>query len=143
MAQDGTLSFEALDEWYTKAVATVQAKGRMWSDYIFGEKLRYAPADPDGTWPCVAVRRFLEKYQSDTLERAIATEVYNSRGVHTPDAGASERALSEHYDQLASSMEIEYPSTARMLRNIAQDYRRDADSEGKRHEIEQDTEYHM
>jgi hypothetical protein len=40
-------------------------------------------------------------------------------------------------------MEIEYPSTARMLRNIAQDYRRDADSEGKRHEIEQDTEYHM
>ena len=143
VAQDGTLSFEALDEWYTKAVATVQAKGRMWGDYIFGEKLRYAPADPDGTWPCVAVRRFLEKYQSDTLERAIATEVYNSRGVHTPDAGASERALSEHYDQLASSMEIEYPSTARMLRNIAQDYRRDADSEGKRHEIEQDTEYHM
>lgn len=141
--KDGAMSFEALDAWYLKAVAAVQAKGRTWSDYIFGEKLRYAPSEPDGTWPCVAVRLFLEKYDNETLERAIATEVYNSRGVHSPDAGASERALAEEYESAAASMEIDYPCTARMLRSISQDYKHEAVSEVKRHEIEQDTEYHM
>lgn len=141
--EDGTMSEEGLETWYRKAVAAVAAKGRMWSDYPLGEKLRYAPADPDGTWPCVAVRSLIEKLQSDALESGIAIEVHNSRGVHSPDGGHSERLLSQRYEGFAKAVEFVYPRTAAMLRRIATDYASDARFEETRHETEQAVDYHM
>lgn len=140
---DGTMSEEGLEAWYRKAVAAVDEKGRMWSDYPFGEKLRYSPADADGTWPCVAVRSLIEKLQSDALERGIAIEVHNSRGVHSPDGGHSERLLSQRYEGFAKAVEFVYPRTAAMLRRIATDYASDARFEETRHETEQAVDYHM
>jgi hypothetical protein len=140
---DGTVSEEGLETWYRKAVAAVAAKGRMWSDYPFGEKLRYAPSDGDGTWPCAAVRGLIEKLQSDDLERGIEIEVYNSRGVTSSDGGHSERVLSERYAAFAKSIELTHFRTAAMLRRIAEDFARSARFWESRHETEQAVDYHM
>jgi hypothetical protein len=140
---DGTISEEGLETWYRKAVAAVAEKGRMWSDYPFGEKLRYAPADPGGSWPCLAVRSLIEKLQSDTLERGIEIEVYNSRGVSSADGGHSERVLSKRYADFAKAVEFTHPRTAAMLRRIADDYTSSACFWETRRETELAVDYHM
>ncbi len=140
---DGTMSDEVLETWYRKAVSAVLAKGKMWSDYPFGEKLKFAPADPDGTWPCAAVRSLIEKLQSDDLERGVEIEVYNSRGVTSADGGHSERVLSQRYADFAKAVELTYPRTAAMLRRIADDFTRSARFWETRQETQQAVDYHM
>lgn len=140
---DGTISQEGLETWYKRAASAVAAKGKMWSDYPFGEKLRYAPADPDGTWPCLAVRSLIEKLQSEDLERGIEIEVYNSRGLSSADGGHSERVLSDRYAAFAKAVELTHPRTAAMLRRIADDFTSSARFWETRHETEQAVDYHM
>ncbi|MCB9163470.1 MAG: hypothetical protein H6592_03400 [Flavobacteriales bacterium] len=140
---DGSISEEGLETWYRKAVAAVAARGRMWSDYPLGEKLRYAPADPDGTWPCLAVRNLIEKLQSDDLERGVEIAVYNVRGLSAADGGHSERTLSERYEAYARAVEFTHLRTAAMLRRIAQDFTSSARFWEKRQQAQQAVEYHM
>lgn len=139
---DGTIDGEALKKWYRDARAAVEGKGRGWSDYHIGEKLRYAPKEADGTWPCLAVRDLIEELKSDALERGIGIEVRNSRGTRSVDLGVGDRASAAHYTKLADDAAFTYPRTAAMLRSIARSLEHDAEWEVERHEAAQDLDFH-
>lgn len=142
MMSDGTIDGDALKTWYRDAKAAVEAKGRQWNDYHFGEKLRYAPKEADGTWPCLAVRELIEDLKSDALERGIDIEVMNSRGVRAVDLGEGDRASAAYYAKLAEETGFTYPRTAAMLRSIARSLEHDAQWEVERHETAQDLDFH-
>ena len=99
---------------------------------VIGQMLSESPHDPDGTWPCAAIREVIEDLASTELERGFRVGVRKGRGVGMKDpsaGGASERALAEQYDGFAVAVRAGYPRTARMLREIADSYRREASLE--------------
>ena len=65
-------------------------------DQMIGQVLAHAPADEDGTWPCLPVRELIEFTRSKDLEVGIQTGVYNMRGVTTrsPTDGGTKNATS-------------------------------------------------
>lgn len=73
------------------------------------------------------------------MERAIATGVFNKRGVVTKsigEGGIQERQLAEIYRDYAIVLGDSYPRTAAMLRSIAEGYISDAHGEDIRAELE-------
>ena len=73
------------------------------------------------------------------MERAIATGVFNKRGVWTKsigEGGIQERQLAETYHFYAVVLADSYPRTAAMLRSIADGYISDAYREDIRAELE-------
>ena len=96
--------------------------------------LSASPHDPDGTWPCAAIREVIEDLASTELERGLRMGV---RVVMKDPStgGAAERALAEEYDGFAVAVRAGYPRTARMLRQIADSYRHEASLEDFQSEV--------
>src|SRR5690606_35908993 len=138
----GSVDSHRLREWLATARERLQEVGRYTIGlHVIGQVLSGSPADPDGTWPCTPVRDIIEDLASPDLEEGIRIGVYNSRGVVTKDTaagGAQERALAEKYDGLAAAVSTSHPRTARLLRRIADGYRRDARREDFESELGED-----
>lgn len=130
LSEDGTVDEDELRRWVNGALEAAARNGRRGvAIREIGKLLRYAPSDPDGTWPVLAVRNLIEELASEALEQAFEIEVYNSRGVTTRSltaGGGQERELMERYFGHASAVNDGWSRTARMLRRIADTYRRDA-----------------
>ncbi len=91
--------------------------------------LAHAPADPDGTWPCLPVRELIEFTRSKDLESGIQVGVYNKRGVTTrlpTDGGTLERDEAKRYREWSEKTRLEFPRTSAMLSGIADSYDADA-----------------
>ena len=129
----GGVDGAALRQWLDRTMAAVERVGRVTIGHqVIGQMLSASPHDPDGTWPCAAIREVIEDVASTQLERGFCVGVYNGRGVVTKDpsaGGAAERALAEEYDGFAVAVRAGYPRTARMLRQIADSYRHEASLE--------------
>ena len=126
--------------WWLKGASTALARaGRVTIGHqVIGQMLSASPHDPDGTWPCAAIREVIEDLASTELERGFRVGVHNGRGVVTKDpsaGGAAERALAEEYDGFAVAVRAGYPQTARMLRQIADSYRHEASLEDLQSEM--------
>jgi hypothetical protein len=94
-----------------------------------GVQLSYAPADPDGSWPCKTVREVFEMVTTDEIVRGFEQGRYNQRGVTTrglKDGGEQERELVKKYVAYAEKCKIMWPRTALALRRIAEGYERRA-----------------
>jgi transcriptional regulator with XRE-family HTH domain len=126
----GAVDATALRAWVTEARSALAKSGRSAiGDQLIGQVLSASPYDPDGTWPSAAVRDLIEEVASTELERGFWIGLYNRRGVTTRDSAAGgtlERGLAERYDGLAAVVADKSPRTGRLLRQIAEDYRRDA-----------------
>lgn len=125
--------------WLEAASAALERAERVTVGHqVIGQMLSASPPDPDGTWPCVAIREVIENLDSTELERGFRVGVHNGRGVVTKDpsaGGAAERALAERYDGFAVAVRADYPRTARMLRRIAESYRHEASLEDFQSEL--------
>ena len=122
-----------LRQWLEGASAALTRSDRVAIGHqVFGQMLSASPHDPDGTWPCAAIREVIEDLASTELERGLRMGVHNGRGVVMKDpstGGAAERALAEQYDGFAVAVRAGYPRTARMMRQIADSYRHEASLE--------------
>ena len=122
-----------LRQWLEGASAALARADRVAIGHrVFGQMLSASPHDPDGTWPCAAIREVIEDLASTELERGLRMGVHNGRGVVMKDpstGGAAERALAEQYDGFAVAVRAGYPRTARMMRQIADSYRHEASLE--------------
>jgi hypothetical protein len=104
-----------------------------------GEALAGITTDPDGTWPCAAVRDVLERELDDTLENQLAIARTNQLGVTMRgvyDGGAQERTLADKYRRWANHVREQWPRTGKMLDEIAVFYDADArreDESAERH----------
>jgi hypothetical protein len=132
----------ALREWVAEArrLTAVSGRGPI-GEHEIGKMLTHAPAGPGGESPHPAVREIVETVASEEMERGFEIAVYNSRGVVTKDpsaGGDQERALADHYEQVATAVSTKSPRTAALLRRIAASYRRDAAREDTDADLRQD-----
>lgn len=138
----GRVDAEHLRNWITEARNLLRDAGRSAIGlHVIGQVFSGSPSDPDGSWPCTPVREIIEEVASTDLEEGLRIGVYNSRGVVTRDptaGGAQERALAEKYEGLSAAVANSHPRTARVLREIAGGYRRDARREDLESEMVED-----
>ncbi len=136
---DGVVHTARLREWLDQAQRGLARTGRIRVGHqMIGQVLSASPNDPDGTWPCTAVRGVIEHLASEDLEQGFEVGVYNNRGVVTRDplaGGVVERTLAEQYEGFAVAVRMANPRTARMLRKIAKCYRRDASLQDVQSEV--------
>lgn len=140
--EDGSLDGAALRDWVSRARAALGTRGRGGiGDYTIGRVLRYSPHDADGTWPHSAVCDLIQDLASESIERGLETEVYNSRGVTMrgqTDGGEQERQLVESYLDHARRVCDRSPRAAAMLRRIAERYASHARREDDNAELTED-----
>ena len=123
---DGTIDSDALKRWIAEAREICAGSGRdEVCDLKIGRQLSYAPPDPDGSWPCQAVRDVFETVVTDEVLRGFETGVMNQRGVTTRglnDGGEQERGLVKKYRAFAEKYKVAWPRTALALRRIVDYY---------------------
>ena len=133
---NGRVSHRRLNRWIVEARAGLEAVRRLPIGLtVAGQMLSGSPHGRDGLWPCAAVREVIEAVASIDLETGVAVGVYNRRSSGVKDAGVggvAERELAREYEGYAIAARSTHPQTARMLRGIAESYRRDADREDRR-----------
>lgn len=138
---DGTIDAVTLKEWVTQCRRLCQENGRKTiGDIIIGQHLAFAPADDDGTWPCLAVREIIEELGTEDICQGLHTGVNNKRGVTSRgrfEGGAQERAIAEKYDGYAKTIETKWPRTAAILIRISDDYRRQAEYHDRRTRLDE------
>lgn len=131
----GTVDSFDLMTWFQEARRLCDQHGRAETgDTVMGEMLAHAPSDPDGAWPCVAVRDILEIANTEALANGFRVGTANTRGITSRDpyeGGKQERELAERYNNHASTVEARWPRTASILRGIAEQYRREAAQQDK------------
>lgn len=137
---DGIIDPATLKEWVAQCRRLCQEHGRKTvGDISIGQHLAYAPADEDGTWPCLPVREIIEESGTEDICRGLHTGVHNKRGVTSRgrfEGGDQERAIAEKYDGYAKAVEAKWPRTAAILTEIADDYRREAEYNDRRKRID-------
>jgi hypothetical protein len=97
-----------------------------------GHLLAHSPASSrDNAWPHESVRSAIEVLASDDLERGLAIERFNMRGVHGKsigEGGKQERELARQARAWAEAMPT-HPRTAAMLMGISESWNKDAERE--------------
>ena len=130
MTADGNLDAEALEAWVSDARRLCKANDReAIGDERIGQILANAPAGADGAWPCEPVRDLLDAIASPRLGLGFVVGKRNLRGVTTRgvfDGGAQETSLAESYREDAQLIAAQWPTTANLLRGIADSYKNDS-----------------
>lgn len=130
LQEDNTVDEQALLAWVTEARRLCEASGRLTvCDLRIGEVLAHAPAETDGTWPCVPIRDVIDEVDSERLTRGFEIGIFNRRGVFSKSpiaGGKQERELAQRYASYAEACAIEWPTTATALRRVAHQYEQDA-----------------
>ncbi len=128
--EQGVVDYEALTTWVNEARRLCADRGRgEVGDNFIGQLLAKAPVGEDGIWPCEPVRELLELVDSQYIGNGFTTGTHNLRGVTTRDAfdgGGQERTLVEEYRRQADEIAARWPTTAGLLRRIAESYEREA-----------------
>ena len=138
--RDGeTVDAAALTAWVERARELLRERERLRvGDLQIGHVLASCPPDPDGSWPCLAVRELLERLQSPEVERGLENEIFNSLGVTTRgllDGGQLERDRAQQYREQAERFYDRWPRTAAVLNEAADSFERAArryDNEAER-----------
>jgi hypothetical protein len=133
---DGTVDDQQLLEWVKVARALCEESGRLEiCDIQIGEVFAHAPAESDGSWPCIPVRDVIEEIDSDELIEGFKVGIFNRRGGYSKsptEGGEQERALAKRYAAYADACDIEWPRTAAALRRVARGYEEKARREDER-----------
>jgi hypothetical protein len=100
------------------------------SDQRIGALLAHAPSSQaDGAWPHEAVRAVIEHLASEEVERGLAIERFNMRGVYSKaigEGGQQERTLAKQCQNWATAMPGS-PRTSAMLMGMAESWLREAE----------------
>ena len=93
-------------------------------DIQIGRILSYSPIDEDGVWPHKCVRDFLEKNTSEIINSHICMGILNQRGVHAFTGGDEEERFAATYNEYVQKLQLLYPKTARVVKEISDVYKR-------------------
>ncbi|WP_146750812.1 hypothetical protein [Actinomyces sp. Z5] len=94
-------------------------------DHALGEVLATSPDGDDGKWPTEVVRGIVEDLKSLDLEAGLVTGRCNQGGASVRgayDGGRWERRSAARYRQAVKHLQLQWPRTANVLRQIAYDY---------------------
>lgn len=130
MREDGLYDGDSLKAWLEIVRKECSESGHLEIALtMVGHVLIYAPSDPDGLWIHHSVAEVLNSKDAPDMRDGFQTEIYNSRGVHSVDpTGKPERELAAKYRGQAEAVEnVGYHRLASTLRNLANEYDRDAE----------------
>jgi transcriptional regulator with XRE-family HTH domain len=131
--KDGPVDGDALINWIRNARQLCKEQDRLEiCDSQIGRLLAYSPKEADGSWPCIAVRDAIEEVDGKELTNGFEIGIYNKRGGYRKsitEGGAQERNLASTYQAWADACLIDWPKTARSLRNVATHYENEAQRE--------------
>jgi hypothetical protein len=140
----GIVDAEHLTKWVRTARLAFADTGRTEiGDELIGQTLASSPIGSDGAWPAEPVREIVEATGSQALESGIHSGVVNKEGVTSRgvfDGGSQERDRATRYREWASQVAPEWPRTARMLRTLADSYKRRARREDLEADVRANTE---
>ena len=127
--EDGLINADELKSWVLEARRISEKTGhRSMLDYKIGELMAHAPAGEDGVWPSEPVREAVNELYSSDMERGITIGRSNLRGaVWRGEGGAQERELADQYEGWAKACEYDHPRMAAVLREMADEYNREAE----------------
>lgn len=137
--RDNTFSTAKLSEW-VDVVKTKCISSGHWevASSQIGQVLRYAPVGDEGLW-IDSVCAILDSDGHDRMRSGLTMEIFNGRGVYTPDGGRWETAAAENWDEKADLAENRgYSLLAQELRRLATSYRQDAERDAIRRSEELD-----
>jgi hypothetical protein len=144
LADDGSIDEAALREWVQRVRDLAYAKGRgRIADQTIGQVFVYLPEGRDGISPPEVIRDLFEEIGSRSLEQGYSIGVLNSRGItsRSIDAGGqSERALATKFSESAEAV-VAWPTTAGLLRSLAEWYEHAAAQEDRRSELHEEGIY--
>ena len=130
LQEDSSVDAKSLSAWVEEARRLCKERGREYiGDLKIGEVLANAPPGTDGIWPCEQVSDLLDGLKLPYMGRGFVVGKQNLRGVTARgvfDGGDQERYLAKDYREHAARLVPERPFTARLLREIADNYEREA-----------------
>lgn len=139
---DGSLDGAVMASWVRAArLALADVDRSDVGDEMVGQALSHSPVGVDGAWPAEPVRDILEAIGSRDLENGLLIGRMNARGATWRglyDGGTQERELAENYRDWSATTRAKWPRTARILRDIAESYERDARREDTKAELDAD-----
>lgn len=125
-------------KWINEVLALAKENDRgVVARLVIGELLAHRPDKDNSVWPKPLVRALLDNFQDEDMARGFSIAKRNQRGVMMrphPENGDQERAIAENFFDDAEKISIEYPFTAKILRDIAKSYEYEAeryDEEGR------------
>ena len=120
----------ALQGWVDSARHQLAVRRRSTSaGHAIGQAMSGPAYDPDGTWPCQAVRDVLQYEDDRDLEEGMWLGRVNGRGVTVRGAysgGKQERTLEAQYREWADNVRSRWPRSGALLDSIAGHYESDA-----------------
>lgn len=131
---DGNYDGAALNHWLDAVKAECRATGHYEiAMTMLGQSLIHVPADPDGLWIHRAAASALNQKEAADMRDGFRTELFNSRGVHGFTSGVAEKNIAARYRAQADEVEAAgFYRLATTLRELADDYDRQAERESKR-----------
>jgi len=117
-----TLDKNAVLAWVAEVrAANPNPERKVLCDIYVGQALANAPIDPDGGWPHRALRDAIEDLAAGDIERGMATQRYNMRGVFMKsvyEGGDQERAIAAEYRKWRD-LAAPWPRASALLESIA------------------------
>lgn len=131
---DGNYDGAALEQWLDAVKAECSATGHYEiAMSMVGHSLIHVPADPDGLWIHRSAASALNQKEAVDMRDGFRTELFNSRGVYGFTSGVAERNIAARYRTQADEVETAgFYRLATTLRELADDYNRQAERESKR-----------
>jgi hypothetical protein len=133
------IDYNVLDDWVNKTLNLLKEVDRyeVWSQKIW-ELLINCPVWKDWVWPCEEVRDIFEKYENKDLEIWFWIWKRNSRWTFSKwifEWWIQEKELSDWFKSNYEKLRIKWPRTAKILKNLSDDYLRDSKYEDENVEL--------
>ncbi len=126
-----------IKEWCLLVIEIAKEKSRkIIAEQQIGIMLARVPNLMDNIWPCEVAREFIEDGNVE-IGKGLSIGKFNSRGVTSrslTDGGAQEKELASKYTENSKKIEVDYPETTKLLKQMAEDYLSDADWNDKKAE---------
>jgi addiction module HigA family antidote len=125
---EGKIDARKLGDWLARVRELTREHAREGvGESIIGQILGRCPVGEDGIWPTEAVRDVLEDLGTPELAGGMRSGRYNARGaVWHGEGGGEEHSLAETYRAWSRQLANRYPSTSRLLSDMARMYEHDA-----------------
>jgi len=140
LLQDKTYDGHVLETWLETVKKECAETGHLEVALtMVGHVLVHVPADPDGLWINRSAAAALNAKDGENIRIGFRTQLYNSRGAHFVDpTGKPEKELAGKYRAQAESVDnAGYPRLAATLREMAEEYEREAETLSSREPFEE------
>ena len=133
-AADDSFDVEAFNAWLAEARRITEGTGH-WevAQSQIGRILTNTPSDPNGLWVHEAVASALNGRDVEVMRSGFTIGLFNQRGVYSFTAGQEELGLAQcNRDKAEALQEKGFVRLATAMRELANDYEREAKREAKR-----------